>query len=108
MLTTGWFVNSALFGAGEVNQTTLVSAGGSDVFLAKYKPDGTLVWARRAGGSFVGALSDLALGIAALSDGTAFVTGKFTDTATFGLGELNQTSLNSAGSYDVFISRFNK
>ena len=33
---TGQFEGSATFGAGEANETTLRSAGGSDIFVAKY------------------------------------------------------------------------
>src|SRR5690242_15503805 len=37
---TGWFKACAGFGAGEDGRTTLTSAGGDDIFLAQYHPDG--------------------------------------------------------------------
>jgi hypothetical protein len=37
-LVTGNFEGSATFGAGELNETTLESAGGTDIFLAKWGP----------------------------------------------------------------------
>jgi hypothetical protein len=56
----GVFQGSATFGAGGLNQTTLVSAGSNDVFVAKYDSNGMLVWAKRAGGTS----SELVIGIA--------------------------------------------
>lgn len=102
-VVTGRFCSSAKFGQGEPNQTTLVSAGNNDVFIAKYNPDGTLAWAKRAGGSE----TDFGLGITALSDNSFVVSGKFNATATFGLGEPNQTILTSAGYNDIFVARYN-
>jgi len=42
-LVTGHFDESvAIFGEGETNETSLVSAGADDIFVAKYNPNGTL------------------------------------------------------------------
>ena len=58
---TGFFnQGTATFGKGEPNETTLTSAGGSAIFVAKYDRDGALLWATPAGG----AGSDLGRGIA--------------------------------------------
>jgi hypothetical protein len=101
---TGWFYISATFGPGEPNQTVLTSAGESDIFIARYTPDGTLAWAKRAGGIS----DDDGRGITALSDDSTVVTGNFQGSATFGPGEPNETVLDSAGSYDIFVARFFK
>jgi uncharacterized delta-60 repeat protein len=103
-VVTGRFRESATFGSGETNQTVLTSAGSDDIFIARYNPDGTLVWAKRAGGS-IG--HDYGFGITSLSDDSTVVTGIFVGSATFGLGEPAQTVLTSAGDYDIFISRYN-
>ncbi|TET37578.1 MAG: hypothetical protein E3J72_05595, partial [Planctomycetota bacterium] len=105
---TGWFQGTATFGnASEGNEITLTSAGASDVFIAKYNPDGTLAWAKSAGGGN----SDYGQGISALSDGSVFVTGMFGvagTTATFGnASEGNEIVLTSAGNYDMFIAKYN-
>ncbi|MGH7967019.1 MAG: SBBP repeat-containing protein, partial [Candidatus Binatia bacterium] len=63
---TGFFEGTASFGA-----TMLTSAGLEDIVVAKYDPNGTLVWARRAGGT----LSDESRGIAVDSSGNSYVTG---------------------------------
>jgi hypothetical protein len=51
----GKFTGGATFGT-----TNLVDAGSGDVFVAKYDPEGNLLWAKRAGGTAV----DEATGIA--------------------------------------------
>jgi len=103
IVVTGTFGGSATFGPGESNQTILTSAGRSDIFVARYNPDGTLSWAKRAGGEFV----DKSCAITALSDNSTVVTGNFYASATFGLGESNQTILTCTGIYDIFIARYN-
>jgi uncharacterized delta-60 repeat protein len=100
----GWFEFSAKFGKGEDNETVFSSAGNYDVFTARYNPDGTLNWAKRAGGTGW----DSGRAVSVLSDDSIAATGYFTGTATFGPNEENETALSSAGSYDVFIARYNK
>ncbi|MBK9287254.1 MAG: HYR domain-containing protein [Flavobacteriales bacterium] len=50
---TGSFTQTCKFfnGTGSQAGTTLTSAGGSDVYLAAYNPNGTFLWATRIGGS---------------------------------------------------------
>jgi prepilin-type N-terminal cleavage/methylation domain-containing protein len=103
-IVTGSFTGTAVFGQGEPNATTLVSAGSRDIFVAKYAIDGNLVWAKRAG-STGGA--EYGFGVAANSDGSALVTGYFEGTAVFGQGEPNATTLVSAGQTDIFIAKYN-
>ncbi len=105
-LVTGYFSDTAMFGQGESNETTLATlvSDDSDIFVARYNPDGTLAWAKRAGAIDTG---DAGRDIAILPDGTAFVTGYFWTTATFGPGESGETTLTSAGLRDMFIARYN-
>ncbi|NOZ61986.1 MAG: T9SS type A sorting domain-containing protein [Calditrichaeota bacterium] len=101
-LITGYFKNTATFGAGESNETTLTSAGSDDIFVAKYDGNGALLWAKRAGGTDY----DDGLGIATDGSGNSLVTGMFNGTATFGAGESNETTLTSAGSDDIFVAKY--
>jgi len=101
-IITGWFQESATFGQGESNQTVLSSVGSADIFIARYYPNGTLAWAKRAGGSDW----DEGWGITTLSDNSTVVTGRFSTSATFGPCEPNETVLTSAGGSDIFIARF--
>jgi uncharacterized delta-60 repeat protein len=102
-LVAGRYAIIATFGPGESGETVLTTSPNfADMFIARYNPDGTLAWVRRAGGDE----GDWAQGVAALSDGTGFVTGLFFDSATFGPGESGETTLTSAGGFDIFVARF--
>ncbi len=87
----------AIFGQGEVNQTTLVSHGGYDIFTAGYATDGSIVSARDAGGT---SLYDQATCAAVGPDGTSVVGGRFGATAAF-----SNTTLGPAnGVTDAFFA----
>jgi hypothetical protein len=101
---TGSFQGTATFVAGEANETTLESEGGNDMFVAKYAPDGTLLWATRAGGID----SDGGSGVATHPRGDASVAGVFEGMATFGAGEASETVLTSAGSSDILVAKYGR
>src|SRR5690606_41057846 len=88
----GRFQETATFG-----DATLVSAGGWDVFLAKYSPEGDLRWVRSGGGLD----NDEGFGLASDAWGNVYATGLFFDTATFG-----DTTLVGAGGRDVFLPKY--
>ncbi|MCX6647040.1 MAG: PKD domain-containing protein, partial [bacterium] len=102
-VVTGTFYKSATFAPGEPNETVLTSTGGFDIFIARYNPDGSLVWVKRAGGTGTAEAN----GITTLSDNSTVATGLFSATATFGPGEPNETILTAAGCWDIFIARYN-
>src|SRR4029077_12798519 len=72
---TGQFSSTAQFA-----HTTLRSAGGTDIFLAKYGRSGELRWIVRAGGPDV----DSGQGLDFDRVGNIYLTGSFTNSATFG------------------------
>ena len=90
-IITGNFYSSATFGS-----TTLYSAGGYDVFVAKYDDAGNLLWAKQAGGSS----SDYGYGITSDLSSNIILTGYFQSTANFG-----STTISSAGGSDIFIAK---
>lgn len=98
ILVTGVFGGMATFGSGDVNETTLTASGPRDIFVARYNADGSLDWARRAGGSAVG---DVGFGISGALDGGAIVTGTFAETADFG-----GVTLEAAGLDEIFIAKY--
>ena len=102
-VVTGYFNRSATFGPDEPNETILTSAGNNEIFIARYNPDGTLAWAKRAGGEEY----DRGRRITTLSDDTTVMTGYFQDSVTFGQGEPNETVLEAYGEDDIFIARYN-
>ncbi len=103
---TGAFHFTATFGDGEANETNLTSAGSEDAFLAKYDTNGLLQWAKRAGGAGGRFFSDRGKDIAIDDAGNSYVTGYFNGAATFGSGEANATILNSSGSEDIFLAKY--
>ncbi|MBI3248434.1 MAG: SBBP repeat-containing protein [Deltaproteobacteria bacterium] len=101
---TGRFQGSSVFGPGEGGQTTLVSGGLVDIFVAKYDADGLLVWVKRAGGEG----TNEGHAITVDSSGNSYVTGFFQNTATFGPGEANETTFSAqGGNADIFIAKYN-
>ncbi len=79
---------------------TLPPTGGRDAWAARYRPDGTLVWARSLGGTG----EQQSHGISADNDGKALVTGEFTGTAQFGNHQLVATGAPP----DVFLAKVDK
>lgn len=91
VIVAGSFRDTVAFGA-----TTLIGAGGPDVFVAKLSPTGQWLWATTAGGTSV----EEALSVAVDSSGNVYVAGDYASEATFG-----DTTLIGPGSYDVFVAK---
>ncbi len=88
---TGMFVDTAYFGSNIV-----IGDGGSDIFIAKYNPDGKLVWVKSAGSHG----DDIGYGITADNAGHIYLSGRFDSTATFGTNDYT-----THGDYDAFIAK---
>ncbi|QKG51854.1 IPT/TIG domain-containing protein [Hymenobacter sp. BRD67] len=95
-MVAGYFSGTAAFGS-----TTFSSAGGTDGFVARLSADGSWLGAARAGGP----RADQFAGLAVQADGTAFVTGNFIQSATFGsLPALATASGRSTYDTDILIA----
>lgn len=95
----GYFKSSTMtFG-----NTTLTNAGtAEDMYLAKYDPDGTLVWANSAGGT----QGDVFSGVTVDSLGNICVTGYFKSPAmTFGTSTLTNAA---EGLADIFLGIYDQ
>jgi chitodextrinase len=93
VVVTGSVGNTVDFGGGPVP-----SAGGFDLFVAKYAgTTGAYRWARRVGG----AADEYSYAVAVDGSGHVVVTGEFTGTVDFGGGPLS-----SAGDRDVFVAKY--
>ena len=102
-IVTGYFGSTAVFSSSTQQEVSWASAGGNDIFIAKYGPTGQLAWVTAAGSSG----TDEGHGIAVLSDGSFYVTGTHSLLAAFGVRDPIQQILPSAGLLDVFLARFN-
>ena len=94
ILVTGGFSLTNKFGPNE----TLVATGNTsrqDIFIAKYRPDGTIVWARSAGGILDDVGNDLVID----NQGGAYVVGKVGSSAVFG-----PIPVQGAGNQESFIT----
>ncbi len=92
--TTGNFYPNA-YVATDFGSGGLTSQGGSDIFLAKYDANGTLLWVRSAGSSG----DDLGKAIAFDASNNVYLTGYFS-------GAISAWGINSAGGKDIFIASY--
>jgi len=101
VFVAGYFSGTADFDPG-VGTQNLLSSGLYDIFFARYNSLGNYVWAKGMGST----ANDMANGIAVGDWGNVYVTGYFQNTADFdpGVGTIN---LVSAGSYDIFVAKYN-
>jgi hypothetical protein len=97
---TGSFWGTVIFGEGETNETTLVGEN-TDIFVAKYDTNGTLLWIQKAGGSSFDGGKNIDLD----EEGNIFLTGNYFDSAVFGEGLSNETTLND-GNESAFIAKY--
>ena len=83
--------------------TNLTSAGGTDIFLAKYDSLGNILWVKRAGGTS----ADAAQAIRVDKTGNIFVAGYFySSTASFGALTVTNKSSPVAGFSDLFLAKY--
>ncbi len=98
---TGSFTNTVDFDPGP-GVANLTSAGGNDIYVAKFTTAGALVWARSMGGSN----NDGPLGIALDAQGNVYTTGGFCGTADFDPGPDTFTmTAATTGQTDIFVSK---
>ncbi|MBK7872472.1 MAG: T9SS type A sorting domain-containing protein [Saprospiraceae bacterium] len=92
---TGFFADSL-----EILDTTLFAAGKTDLFVAKFSPDGSLLWALRQGqsGDTRGISIDL------MNQGDAVIAGYFNDTTRIADTILTANTADQ----DLFLTRISK
>jgi hypothetical protein len=91
---TGHFSGTVNFGNGN-----LTSAGGSDIFVAKYNSTGLLQWVQKGGSNETN--FEYGYGIALDGSQNVYIVGSFRGTANFG-----GNSLTSAGDEDIFVAKY--
>ena len=93
ILVAGSFGGTINFGG-----TTLTSSGMDDVFVAKFSPNGQLMWAKGFGDGNI----QTSAGIGVDSGGNVYVTGNFKGSINFGGGALSAAGTLFA---DVFLAK---
>jgi hypothetical protein len=95
---TGFFSNSINFDNGNL----ISSAGGKDIFIAKYDGSGQLAWVKGIGGSG----DDEGKDIVVDNNGGIYLLGNFSSVVDFD-PSINLALKTSQGASDVFIAKFN-
>ena len=88
---TGYYSDTLTF-----ENSFLPNTGNSDIYLAKYNSSGVFQWVKNAGGN----AEDGGFGLQVLTDGSAYLCGKFSTTATF-----HGTPITSNGVIDLFVTK---
>ena len=102
----GWFDGTLVIENGNDSLVRLPSAGGLDLFVVRLASDGSVRWAKRAGGPS----DDIARGVAGSLDAAGAtsiaLTGAIGDGAVFGPGETGETTV-PVGAGPIFAARLN-
>jgi hypothetical protein len=88
---TGVFLDTATF-----DHVTLFGAG-TEIFLAKYSPEGNLLWAKSAGGP----KADHAYAVVADPFGNVYIAGGIDSIATF-----DTTTVLTSGGVDAYVAKY--
>ncbi|MBD2768728.1 T9SS type A sorting domain-containing protein [Hymenobacter sp. BT664] len=96
---SGNFSGTMRFGSEAANQLMTTNNAVFDIFLCKFSPSGSVLWARKAGGEGNDDNRDLA----ADASGNTYLTGNFTGSATFGTVTLNAAN---ATDQDLYVAKF--
>jgi hypothetical protein len=91
----GYFVSNNF----AVGNTTLTNQGLQDIFIAKYNPNGNILWAK----SFGGPSSDYGFAVACDRSGNVFLTGSFISAQVI----FGSDTLLSNGGCPVFVVKIN-
>lgn len=95
------FLTGTYIGTVRIGTDTLRAVGGStEAFVARFNPDGSRRWIRRAA---VGPGNAYSMGIAVDNVLGCYITGYFADTATF-----DTSGRRSVGGNDVFVAKYDR
>jgi hypothetical protein len=82
--------------------TTLTNSGSYDIFIAKYNPSGTVLWAKKAGGTGL----EIGNSVTVDASGNSYITGVFGSPSII-FGTTTLVNIDNVGNTeDVFIAKF--
>ena len=90
-------ITGELYGAANFGGGALTSAGGSDIFVAEFQPNGVHIWSKRFGDSD----DQSGSAVATDAEGNVILTGYVSGSADFGGGLLTNSGLG-----DAFLAAF--
>ena len=99
---TGTFSNSVNFDRTTTGTFTKTSNGGTDVFLAKFDPNGNITWVKTFGSTS----NDEGTNVVINSLGEIIITGSFSGTVDFDPSSAIQNSTSNSNSTDIFLTKF--
>lgn len=100
-VVTGYFHGTVTFGPGEPAATELSSTRWHSLFLARYKADGSLAWARRE------ASDDLfGTGVDVFDDGSIVIVGQYKGAPTIAPGQENEVTLAYDYEWEAIVARY--
>jgi hypothetical protein len=103
---TGEFSGNVTFGEGEPGEVRFTNSNiDHDMFVAGYRADGSLAWARR-GDSATGLNTERGKSATALPDGTAVVLGDYTAGYGFALSGVRAPSVPTSDEQEVAVARY--
>jgi Domain of unknown function DUF11 len=104
LYVAGQFSGTATFGG-----TTLTSAGGLDIFLAKYSPSGSLLWIAQTSQEAGGNTNAAGNGVDLDADGNVYLTGSLYGSGTFYSASSTGTKItvaNGEGKNAIFLAKY--
>ncbi len=108
-ITVGSFSGGISFAQGTPSQTSLTATGTSSGYIAKYDSGGTFQWAKRVTAGSTGSV--YISSVVSNPDGSFVVAGGISESATFGPGETNATTLTATPApgfgFNAFLARYN-
>lgn len=109
ILLIGSFSGSLTFAQGTPGQVTITATGVASGFIARYESDGDFLWAKRITAGGTGKVYPAAVSVNA--DDTFVIGGAISESAIFGPGEANATTLTATPApgfgYNAFIAKYN-
>jgi hypothetical protein len=86
----------------QIGTVTINSLGSGDIYLAKYDPNGNVIWVQTIGGTGL----DVIGGVCTSTNGDIYISGSY-DSPTLTLSTYNLTQASTFGNMDIFVAKYN-